>query len=63
MLTLSETEQSLFFPALPGTYDNVRIQYSIKDMGGGYSKNNLGTLIVQRGKINKKGTAVTINAQ
>lgn len=61
MLTLSETEQSLFFPALPGTYDNVRIQYSIKNMGAGYSINNLGTLTVQRGKINKKKTAVTFN--
>lgn len=61
MLTLSETEQSLFFPALPGTYDNVRIQYSIKDMGAGYSINNLGTLTVQRGKINKKSVAVTFN--
>lgn len=61
LLTLSETEHSLFFPALPGTYDNVRIQYSVKDMGGGYSINNLGTLTVERGKINKKGTAVTFN--
>lgn len=59
MLTLSETEQSLFFPALPGTYDNVRIQYSVKDMGGGWSKDGLGTLIVERGKINKKSVAVT----
>ena len=61
LLTLSETEQSLFFPALPGTYDNVRIQYSVKDMGGGYSINNLGTLTVQRGKINKKSVAVTFD--
>lgn len=61
MLTLSETEHSLFFPALPGTYDNVRIQYSVKDMGGGYSINNLGTLTVERGKINKKSEAVTFN--
>ena len=59
MLTLSGTEQSLFFPALPGTYNKVKIQYSIKDMGGGYSINNLGTLTVQRGKINKKSVAVT----
>lgn len=59
MLTLSETEQSLFFPALPGTYDNVRIQYSEKVGGAGYTKNNLGTLTVQRGKINKKTVAVT----
>ena len=59
MLTLSETEQSLFFPALPGTYDNVRIQYSEKVGGAGYTKNNLGTLTVQRGKINKKSVAVT----
>lgn len=63
MLTLSETEHSLFFPALPGTYDKVKIQYSKKDMGGGWSTDYLGTLTVQRGKINKKGTAVTINAQ
>lgn len=61
MLTLSETEQSLFFPALPGTYDNVQIYYSIKNEGGGWSKGNLGTLIVQRGKINKKSTAVTFS--
>ena len=60
MLTLSETEQSLFFPALPGTYDNVQIYYYIKNEGGGWSKGNLGTLTVQRGKINKKSTAVTI---
>ena len=59
MLTLSETEQSLFFPALPGTYDNVRIQYSEKVGGAGNTKNNLGTLTVQRGKINKKSVAVT----
>lgn len=63
LLTLSETEQSLFFPALPGTYDKVKIQYSIKDMGGGYSTDYLGTLTVERGKINKKSVAVTINAQ
>lgn len=61
MLTLSETEHSLFFPALPGTYDNVRIQYSVKGLGAGYSINNLGTLTVQRGKINKKSVAVTFN--
>ena len=61
MLTLSETEQSLFFPALPGTYDNVQIYYSIKNEGGGWSKNSLGTLTVQRGKINKKSTAVTFS--
>lgn len=61
MLTLSETEQSLFFPALPGTYDNVQIYYSIKNEGGGWSKGNLGTLTVQRGKINKKSTAVTFS--
>lgn len=59
MLTLSETEQSLFFPALPGTYDNVRIQYSEKVGGAGNTKNNLGTLTVERGKINKKTVAVT----
>ena len=59
MLTLSETEQSLFFPALPGTYDNVRIQYSEKVGGAGNTKNNLGTLTVERGKINKKSVAVT----
>lgn len=59
LLTLSETEQSLFFPALPGTYDNVRIQYSTKDGGAGWSKDGLGTLTVQRGKINKKSVAVT----
>lgn len=63
LLTLSETKHSLFFPALPGTYNKVQIQYSIKDVGGGYSTDYLGTLIVQRGKINKKETAVTINAQ
>lgn len=61
MLTLSGTEQSLFFPALPGTYDKVQIYYSIKNAGGGWSKNNLGTLTVQRGKINKKSTAVTFS--
>lgn len=63
MLTLSGTEQSLFFPALPGTYNKVKIQYSIKDAGGGNSTDYLGTLTVQRGKINKKSVAVTINAQ
>lgn len=61
MLTLSGTEQSLFFPALPGTYDKVQIDYSIKDIGGGYYKDNLGTLTVQRGKINKKSEAVIFN--
>lgn len=61
MLTLSETEQSLFFPALQGTYDNVQIMYSVKGVGAGYSINNLGTLTVQRGKINKKSVAVTFN--
>lgn len=63
MLTLSGTEQSLFFPALPGTYDKVKIMYSKKDVGAGWSTDYLGTLTVERGKINKKGTAVTINAQ
>lgn len=58
MLTLSGTEQSLFFPALPGTYDKVQIDYSIKNIGGGYYKDNLGPLTVQRGKINKKSEAV-----
>lgn len=61
-LILSETEQSLFFPALPGTYDNVEVSYYIGNSGGN-SIDIPGTLIVQRGKINKKGTAVTINAQ
>lgn len=61
-LVLSETDQSLFFPALPGTYDKVKITYSIKDNGGGWETDNLSTsLTVQRGKINKKSTAVTIN--
>lgn len=60
-LSLSETEQSLFFPALPGTYDKVKITYS-KDGSGGWETDNLSTsLTVQRGKINKKSTAVTIN--
>ena len=61
-LTLSETEQSLFFPALPGTYNNVEVSYNIGNYGGN-SIDVSGTLTVQRGKINKKGTAVTINAQ
>lgn len=61
-LTLSETEQSLFFPALPGTYNNVEVSYNIGNNGGN-SIDISGTLTVQRGKINKKGTAVTINAQ
>ena len=61
-LTLSETEQSLFFPALPGTYNNVKVSYNIGNSGGN-SIDIPGTLTVQRGKINKKGTAVTINAQ
>lgn len=61
MLTLSGTEQSLFFPALPGTYDKVKIYYSIKNAGGGWSTDFLGTLTVQRGKINKKSTAVTFS--
>lgn len=61
-LTLSETEQSLFFPALPGTYNNVEVSYYIGNSGGN-SIDVSGTLIVQRGKINKKGTAVTITAQ
>lgn len=61
MLTLSGTEQSLFFPALPGTYDKVKIYYSIKNAGGGWSTDYLGTLTVQRGKINKKSTAVTFS--
>jgi len=61
-LVLSETDQSLFFPALPGTYDKVKITYSKKDLGGGWETENLSTsLTVQRGKINKKSTAVTIN--
>ena len=59
MLTLSETEHSLFFPALSGTYDKVKIQYSKKDAGGGWSTDYLGTLTVERGKINKKSVAVT----
>lgn len=60
-LVLSETDQSLFFPALPGTYDKVKITYS-KDGSGGWETENLSTsLTVQRGKINKKSTAVTIN--
>lgn len=60
-LVLSETDQSLFFPALPGTYDKVKITYS-KDGSGGWATDNLSTsLTVQRGKINKKSTAVTIN--
>ena len=59
-LVLFETEQSLFFLALPGTYDKVKITYS-KDGSGGYETENLSTsLTVQRGKINKKSTAVTI---
>ena len=61
-LILSETEQSLFFPALPGTYNNVKVSYNIGNSGGN-SIDVSGTLTVQRGKINKKGTAVTINAQ
>lgn len=60
-LVLSETDQSLFFPALPGTYNMVKITY-YKDGSGGWETENLSTsLTVQRGKINKKGTAVTIN--
>lgn len=60
-LVLSETDQSLFFPALPGTYDKVKITYSKKDAGGGWETENLSnSLTVQRGKINKKSTAVTI---
>lgn len=59
-LSLSETEQSLFFLALPGTYDKVKITY-YHDYGY-YETENLSTsLTVQRGKINKKSTAVTIN--
>lgn len=58
-LTLSETEQSLFFPALPGTYDNVLLTYY--PAIGSYKSINLGTLTVQRGKINKKSVAVTFN--
>jgi len=58
-LVLSETGQSLFFPALPGTYNKVKIDYS-KDGSAGWSISELGTLKVQRGKINKKSTAVTI---
>lgn len=61
-LILSGTEQSLFFPALPGTYNNVEVSYYIGNSGGN-SIDISGTLTVQRGKINKKGTAVTINAQ
>lgn len=61
-LILSETEQSLFFPALPGKYNNVKVTYYIGNSGGN-SIDVSGTLTVQRGKINKKGTAVTINAQ
>lgn len=60
-LILSGTEQLLFFPALPGTYNNVEIYYSISDKGGGWSKSDLGTLTVERGKINKKNTAVTFD--
>ena len=59
-LALSETGQSLFFPALPGTYNKVKINYS-KDGSAGWSTSELGTLKVQRGKINKKSTAVTID--
>ncbi len=58
-LALSETGQSLFFPALPGTYNKVIIYYA-KDGSAGWSTGELGTLKVQRGKINKKSTAVTI---
>ncbi len=58
-LTLSETEQSLFFPALPGTYDKVLLTYY--PAIGSYKQINLGTLTVQRGKINKKSVAVTFN--
>lgn len=60
-LVLSETDQSLFFPALPGTYNMVKITY-YKDGSGGWETDNLSnSLTVQRGKINKKSTAVTIN--
>lgn len=58
-LALSETGQSLFFPALPGTYNKVIIDYA-KNGSAGWSTSELGTLKVQRGKINKKSTAVTI---
>lgn len=59
-LVLSETVQSLFYPALPGEYNKVVIDYAKVGIGAGWTTSELGTLRVQRGKINKKSVPVNI---
>ena len=60
-LTLSSTPHSLFFPAFPGVYDYTQMKYMTDGENYSVYTENLGTLTVERGKINKKSTPLTIN--
>ncbi len=55
-LTLTSTPQSLFIPLLPGTYNNVII---FNNDGDDKLAENL-SVIVERGKVHKKSTAINV---
>ena len=59
-LTLSSTPQSIFIPILPGTYNNILIQYKV--VGGDTESTTMrkDEFTFVRGKLHKKSSAVDI---
>lgn len=59
-LTLSSTPQSIFIPILPGTYNNILIQYKV--VGGDIESTTMreDEFTFVRGKLHKKSSAVDI---
>ena len=59
-LTLSSTPQSIFIPILPGTYNNILIQYKV--VGGNLESTTMreDEFTFVRGKLHKKSSAVDI---
>ena len=59
-LTLSSTPQSIFIPILPGTYNNISIQYKVVDGNTESTIMREDEFTFVRGKLHKKSSAVNI---